>query len=183
MTRRLDPDPFSIFAAIVATYAASVATVNFVKSHYRPLPTQVRAKLVFSLTELDDHTKRLRADVTIIEDIFRRAEFPTGRTIRLGNGAFLTQSEFSRYEEASDNVIRRLREIHKLSLRIEREATKFDALQMAPTTNVLGDVYSKLDRLLEARDLTLDKGWEELRAIAESLERVIAELRKQLGGQ
>jgi hypothetical protein len=181
VARRVDPEPITIFMAIVATYTASVSTANFVKTHYKALPTRVRSKLLASLTELDDQAERLRADVKIIADIFDKARFPAGSSIRLGNGAHLSPSEFSRYQKTSDNVIRTLRAVHKLCLNMERQALKLEALEMHSATNVLGEAYTKLDALLESRNLTSKKAWAELDSIAEALERAIKDLRGQLG--
>ena len=180
MTRRIDPEPVTIFAAIVATYAATVATINYIKSHHKPLPSVVRAKLLKQLTELDDHAKKLRAEVAIVEDIFKNAKYASAKSIRLGNGAQLTASDFSRYMEVSDSIIGRFREVNKLTLQMEREATKATSLQLGPTVNVLGDVYSKLEHLLEARNLSQERAWTDLRAISDGLDSAITELRKQL---
>jgi hypothetical protein len=79
------------------------------------------------------------------------------------------------------SVFRTLRTIHKISLEIERKATRLEELEMAKTTNVLGETYTKLERLFQSRELILEKAWEELRSIAEGLEQVIYELRNQLG--
>ena len=87
MERRLDPEPITIYMAIAGTCAATAATVNLIKTHYKPLPSEVRNRLVELLTNLEDHIKRLVADLSIIEDIFRQAKFPKVKTIRLGNGA------------------------------------------------------------------------------------------------
>ena len=181
--KRIDPDPFTIYAAIVATYAAGVATVNFVITRYPPLPAEARARLLSSLKELDDHAKSLRADLRTIEDIFRNAKFAKGRTIRLDNGAELTRIDFSRYEKVADNVLVRLRKVYKLSLKVERQATKLDALEMAPTTNIIGDTYARLDKLLQTKNLSMEKAWQELHAIADGLDLAIDELRKQLGAK
>lgn len=180
MTRRIDPEPITIYMAIAATYAASVATVNYLKTHYAALPTQIRAKLVTSLTKLEGHAKGLREDVRVIEGIFKNAKFSAGRKIRLGNGAYLTPKEFSRYERSSDNVIRRLRQVQKLCLKMERDAGKLKTLHTGLITNALGDTYRRLRRLLESRDLTFEKAWKELEAIANGLEKAIEEFRKQL---
>jgi hypothetical protein len=183
MARRIDPEPISIYMAIMATFAASVAAVNYVKTHHRPLPSKVRSELVSLLAELEDHTKHLRMDLSIIEDIFRDATFQRGPAIALGNGAQLTENEFSRYEDVSDHVFSALRKVHKLSLKIERKATSLDGLEMAQTTNALGETYTKLDQLLQSRELILQRGWKELRSIARGLEQVIDELRSQLGAR
>lgn len=180
MTRRIDPEPITIFTAFMAAFSALVSALNYVKTHYRPLPTKVRANLMSLLADLDDHTKHLRADLSIIEDIFRNASFQHERTLRLGNSAHLTENDFYRYEKASDNVFRTLRTVHNISLKIERMATRFDGLEMATTTNTLGEIYTKLDQLLQYRELTLQKAWEDLRSIAQGLEQVIYELRNQL---
>ena len=180
MSRRIDPEPVTIYLAIVATFTASVAAVNYIKTHHKPLPSTVRANVSQSLAELEDHTKHLRADLSIIQDIFSKAKFPNGRTIRLGNGAYLTAAEFSRYMGTSDAVLRRLRDVHKLALKMEREATRLTALQAGPITNILGETYESLDDLMNNRNLTVDNAWEKLRAIADGLEHAIRELRRQL---
>jgi len=43
VTKRVDSEPITIYVAIAATYAASVATANYIKTHYGALPTRVRA--------------------------------------------------------------------------------------------------------------------------------------------
>ena len=183
MSKRIDPEPISIYLAILATFTASVAAVNYVKMHHRPEPTRVRAKLVLSLTVLHQHTKDLRREVSAIEEIFQNASFSSGnRTIRLGNNAHVTESDFFQFEIVSDRIFDRLRKVHKLALRMEREAKVFGELKMATTTNVLGETYNKLTQLLDSRDLTIEQAWEGLRSIAADLERIIAELRTQLGG-
>lgn len=182
VNRRIDPDPITIYMAIVATCAAAVGTVNLMKSHYKPLPTKVRAKLKVSLTTLGDHAKQLRADLSIIEEIFRDARFPIERTIRFGSGAYVTVYEFARYEKVSKGVFRRLGEVHKLSLKMERDAMKLSELKMGQTTNVLGEVYENLDRLMESRNLSPEEAWHSLRTIAEGLEKAIVDLTKQLSG-
>jgi hypothetical protein len=63
---------------------------------------------------------------------------------------------------------------------MEREATKATTLQLAATVNVLGDVYSKLDQLLEARNLSVERAWADIHVIADGLATAIAELRRQL---
>ena len=181
MNRRIDPEPITIYMAIVGTVAASVATVNYIKTHYKPLPSSVRAKLLEQLADLGDHSKRLRADLNIVEDIFKNATFENGKSIRLGSGAHLSASDFSRYMSCSDAIIVRFREVNKLTLQMEREATKATALQLGPTVNTLGEVYTRLDRLLESRDLTQERAWSDIRAILDGLDSAIKELRQQLG--
>ena len=166
--------------ALVATYGAAVATVNLAKTHYKPLPTRVRAKLKALLTQLGDHAKHLRADLTSIEEIFRSAHFPKENTIRLGNGAYLMPDEFARYRRVSDNVLRRLRDVHRLSIQIEKVAAKSDTLQIKATTNVLGKVYEDLDQLLESRNLSFEEAWLALRQISDGLEQAIADMNSQL---
>jgi hypothetical protein len=182
-TKRIDPEPISIFMAAMATYAAAVATVNFVKTHYKPLPTTVRTRLLQALTQLNDHLDRLRADLVIIEDIFRNARFENRGQIRFGNGAQLKPSDFARYEEAADNILGGLRKIHRVSLKMERTATAGGTDALVPTTNSIGATYTRIENLLMSRDLTQEKSWQELHAVADGLEATIKELRRQLGGE
>jgi hypothetical protein len=179
-SRRIDPEPITIFMAIAAAYSAAVASVNYVKTHHKSLPSKVRARLLVLLKKLEDQAKGLRADLRTVEGIFRNAEFYKGRKIQFGNGAQLTDRAFSEYEVACDKSLRRLRDIHKLSLTMERTARKLGSLDMGPTTNVLGNVYTRVEKLLESKNLSIDRAWRDLEAIADGLDRAIKELRKQL---
>jgi len=49
--RLVDPEPIVMYMAIMATYAASVATHNYVRSHERPLPTNTRRAVLGTSTE------------------------------------------------------------------------------------------------------------------------------------
>ncbi len=180
MTRRIDPEPITIFAAIVSTYAATVATVNYIKSHYRPLPSAIRARVLRNMAVLNDHLKGHRADMEIIVDILNNATYFGEDTIRLGNGAHLEPGDFSRYLKASDSILRRFRAVHKLGLQTERAASQASSLELGPTTNVLGDLYARMDALQQARDLTPERARRDLRSVADGLEIVIADLRSQL---
>ena len=180
-TKRIDPEPIVIFAAVVATYSAAVSTVNYIKTHYKPLPSVARAKVLASVNSLDDHTRRLTADVAIIEEIFKNAKFVgNSKAIRLGNGAYLVHADFVRYEHTSDQILGRLKDVHKLCLKMEREATRAGPIP-ATATNEIGETYTRLQSLMEFRDLTHEKSWKEIREVAAGLQRAIAELRKQLG--
>lgn len=188
MTRRIDPEPITIFMTTMAVVSASmtivstsVAIANYIRTHHGSLPTQMRKELVSLLAQLNDHTRHLREDLGIIEDIFRRARFQHGLTIRLGNGAYLEESDYSRFAKVSDRIICTLRIVQKLSLKLERKAAKLDWIEMGPTTNTLGETYQKLERLLGSGELTHQNSWNELRSITQDLERVIDGLRPGLG--
>lgn len=181
MTRRIDPDPITIYMAATATVAAAVAITNFVKTHYPPLSTVVRAKLAASLEQLSGHTSEIKEDLAILENIFSNAEFTNGREIRLGNGAYLTPSDFTRYEKVSDSIICRLREVHKICLKIERASIGRTATPIpSATINKLGKIYTQIQRLLETKNVSHDIAWKELRNIADGLEQSIEVLRTEL---
>jgi uncharacterized coiled-coil protein SlyX len=179
--RRIDPEPITIYLAIVATFTASVAAANYVKTHCKPLPSSVRMRISKSLAELEDHVRRLRADLDILQDIFSKAKFPNGTGIRLGNGAYLSATEFDRYMKVSSSVIHRLSDVNKLTLKMEKETTRLDYLEDGPVTNILGQVYESLDSLLNSHDLSIDRAWEQLRYIADNFEKAIDDLREQIG--
>jgi len=180
--RRIDPEPITIYLAIAATFTATVAAANYIKTHFEPLPSSVRRRITESLVQLEGHVRHLRTDLDILQDIFSEAEFPNGRAIKLGNGAYLTAAEFNRYMKVSNGVISRLGEVNKLTLKMEKETTNLRYIEDRPITNMLGDVYERLDSLLNARDLSIDGAWEQLRYIADNLEDSINEIRKQIGG-
>lgn len=178
--RRIDPEPITIYLAIAATFTATVAAANYVKTHHRPLPTAIRRKLAGSLAELEDHVVRLRADLDILQDIFSKAEFPNGTRIRLGNGAYLTPEDFNRYMKVSGGVIRRLSEVNKLTLKMEKDASRLDYIEEGTVTNMLGQAQERLDKLLSSTDLSIESAWEQLRYIADNLDNAIRDLRIQI---
>jgi hypothetical protein len=88
--RRIDPEPLSIFLAIVATVNGSIAVVNYVKTHRKPPRSRVRKKILDALAKLEDQTKYLRADPAVVRDIFGKAQTSGTRSIRLRPGVLLS---------------------------------------------------------------------------------------------
>jgi hypothetical protein len=180
MGRRLDPEPITIYLAAMATLSLGIAAANYAKTHFKPLPSQVRRTVISLLTEVEDHAKYLQTDLRVLQDIFAKAHFSGGRTIRLGNGALLNAEEFSRYETVADKLLRRLRDLNKTCLKLERQAARLDSLELGGTAKRLGEAHERFEKLLASRDLSVDRAWAELRAIAQALEGAISDLRKQL---
>ena len=181
VTRRSDPEPITMIAAAAAVTGASISAVNFWRTHHKPLPQRTRAKLIARLDQLAAETRYLRADVEEVEAIFRNAPFPQGRTVRLGNGAMLTATEFTRYERVADQIFGRLKRIHKLALKVQGLAFDLPYTDKRETLNTGGDSLSRAENLIRSRDFSVDEAWAELRALATELEKIIKQLRADLG--
>jgi len=179
--RRADPEPITIIAAIAAVMGASISAVNYWQTHQGPLPHRTRAKLVVKLDQLAAEARYLRADVDELEAIFRNAQFPEGRTLRLGNGAMLTLDEFHRYERIADQLFARLKKLHKLALKVQGLAFDLPFTDKRQTLNVAGESLARAERLMQSRNFAVDEAWRELRQLATDLEQMVKQLRAELG--
>lgn len=181
-TRYVDPEPLSIYLAIVATMSGTIALVNLIESHWpQPLPTQARAQLLGGLAPLDDQCRHLRADAQILRDLFTNAQYPDGRFIPLRSGARLSPADFERYERVSDDVYRRLRELNRLCNRLEKRALRGGDLPIELDVNRLGELHARLDALVNARTLSTPEGWQQVEDLIQTVQQVIAALRRQFG--
>ncbi len=174
------PEPIVIYMAIMATYAASVATLNYVRSHERPLPSHTRRAVLEEINYVYDLVRQLRLDVDTTRQIFSNGDFIRERTVRLGNGVLLTYEEFARYERVSANIFRTLAALHKACLKLERQALRHDGLDMTEPTNELGDAYELFDHLQVTRNLSVEEAWNGLDRFAQLIESACRRVRNQL---
>ena len=171
----------TIVAAVAAVIGASTSAVNYWRTHHGPLPNAIRRKLVARMDRLASELRYLRSDVDAIEEIFRQAKFPDGRTLRLGNGALLTRDQFRRYERLADQVFGHLKKIHKLALNVQGFAFDLPHIDQGGHINVAGEALERVEALIRSRDYSVDKAWSELKAIISELESMIAHLNAELG--
>ena len=181
--RRIDPEPVSIIAAILAAASLSVAAANYAKTHLKPAPSRIRSEIIGLLAKLEDEGRHLRADLATLKDIFSKAEYANSHAIRVRNGAYLTPADFLRYEAVSDDVYRRLRELNKIGLKLEKQVSRSAGLEARATTNYLGAAYEKLEGLLDAKRLAEVDAWSELDQLLELVQKAVAEIRQQLEAQ
>lgn len=178
--RLIDPEPITIYLAIMATYAASVASLNYVRSHERPLPSFTRRAVVDDITRVYDYVRQIRLDLDTTRQIFAAGHFIRERTIRLGNGIELSVEEFTRYERVSANVFRTLSALHKVCLKLEKHALRHSGLDMSKPTNELGAAYDLFDELLDSKNLSVESAWERLDTLAELIESACNRIRSQV---
>jgi hypothetical protein len=181
VTRRLDPEPLSIIAAIAGVTGACISATNYWRTHHKPSLLKVRVKLIGFLDKLDAEVRYLRTDVEEIAGIFQHASFPDGTTLRLGNGAMVTLAEFRRYERLTDVTLGRLRKMHKLALKVQGLAFAIPYVEKAGQVNSTGDALERADNLLRSRNLSVAGAWIELRRIVDELEQMIRQLNSELG--
>ena len=178
--RGIDPEPISIIAALLAAASLSVAAANYAKTHLKPAPSHVRSEILKLLTGLEDEVRHLRDHLATLRDLFSKAEYTHSRAIRVGNGAYLAPASFLRYEEVSDDVYRRLRDLNRIALQLERRIDRSSQFEAGASTSYLGDAYAKLERLIDARRLAEIDAWQELDELLQLVEKAVAEVRQQL---
>jgi conjugal transfer/entry exclusion protein len=145
------------------------------------MPHAIRRQLLTKLDQLSTEVRYLRADVGELESVFRDAQFPQGPTLRLGNGAMLTLSEFHRYERIADQVFSHLKKLHKLTLKAQGLAFDLPITDKRQAVNVAGEALARAERLMQGRDYTVNEAWRELVQLANEVEAMIRQLRVELG--
>jgi hypothetical protein len=178
--RRVDPEPITIYLAILATVSASIAAANYARTHLKPAPSKVRGEILAALTALEDETRYLLADLGVLKDIFEKAKYPSGRTIQLRNGAYLTGQDFERYERLVDSMYRRLRVLNRIGLDLEKAVAKYGEVESGPSTNLLGEAYRRLEELLYSRNLSVERAWNQLEELTVLILRAVSSIREQL---
>ena len=178
--RKIDPEPITIFLAVLSTISATVASANYVKTHFKPEPSRLRGEILELLSTLTDEVRYLRIDVQILREIFRNAEFPDGNRMRFRNGAWLSIADFKRYEGVTENIYRRMKIVGKLGGKLERHTSRYSGLSLREPTNYLGEAYSELDRLLDSRDLYVEQAWERVERLTKLTEQALNNIRRQL---
>lgn len=178
--RRIDPEPITIFLAVLSTVSATVASANYVRTHLKPEPSRVRGEIAELISRLEDEIRYLKIDVQILRNIFDQAEFPDGARMRFRNGAWLSLADFKRYEGVSENIYRRMKLVGNLGGKLEKQTSRYAGLETRVSTNYLGEAYSELDRLLDSRDLYVSEAWERVERLAALTERALSEVRRQI---
>lgn len=181
MARRADPEPISIVAAVAAILGVSISAINYWKTHHKPLPHKIRKNLLEKLTRLRLEVGHLLIDLNEVENIFEAAQFVDGRNVRLGNGALLTLSGFTKYERTSDQILKRLSRIHKLVLQIEKLAFNLPFTEKQSSANEIGNLLGATEMLIGSRNFSIKETWERLRYIIEGLEKLLDQLTRELG--
>ena len=92
--RRVDPEPITIFLAVMAGISGTIAAANYVRTHLKPAQSRVRANILELLAQVEDQTRELRAHVGMLREIFAGATFSQGGSIRVGTSAYLTPANY-----------------------------------------------------------------------------------------
>lgn len=178
--QRVDPEPITIFLAAMAVYSASVASLNYAKTHHRPLPTATRNRVLADVNKIDSLVYEVRRDLSTIRDIFGKSGDNQKATVRLGNGLLLSYEDFSLYQRVSANIFRTLGKVHGLCLKLERDAARHDGTNMHTPTNELGAAYEIFESLRTTRDLTVRDAWDGLDKLANHIQTACNGIRGQL---
>lgn len=178
--RRIDPEPVTIYLALMATFSASITALNYVKTHRRMVPSRVRARIVDDINQLQEDVGHIREDLKTIENIFSSAEYIRDSMIRLGNGVLLSYPDFRRYERASGRIFRTLEILHKRCLRLERNAARYEFLDMGAPTGQIGEAGEIFTSLMATQNLTQEETWSQLDRIAVLIDQACAVIREQI---
>ena len=167
--RNIDPDPFTIVAAIVGVIGAGAAVIPVWSDFRKPLPSALLARVRRMVGDIQNELRYLRSDVDEVERIFKDAQFHDGRYVRLGNGARLSPGDFEKYRVLSSEIFRRLNKLHDRILVLEKTTVKIKFIDdMMPAVQV-EKFRSDLESILVARDVSYEMTWETLRRSIDQL--------------
>lgn len=178
--RRIDPEPFSIIGAVAGVIGAATGVVALWRNIYVPLPSRVRTQLLYQIRDLDNTTRHLGSDLERLERIFERSEMPGSRYIRLGNGALLSQEDFAVYQDISNAIFERLRQINNVTLKIEKLTLNLPEVDVMSSSIQVSDLTANLEELFRTLDLSHEQAWGTLKESIRLIEDLCDDLRIEL---
>jgi hypothetical protein len=178
--RRIDPDPFTIISAVTGIIGAAAGVGAYWRHRPPPPASQIRRKIIRSINDLDSHMSHLETDLNELESVFGRAQFTRGRFVRLGNGATLSLADFHLYERVSDDIFDRLRKIHRVILKLEKQSGLDEYVDENASAKHIDEFNQRLERLVVARDLSVEQSWKILREAIEHVKQLCEVIRRNL---
>jgi len=161
--KKIDPDPFTIVAAVAGVIGAGAAVIPVVKDFLRPMPSTLLRRVKKLVGDIQDELRYLSSDIDEIERIFMDAEFFRGPTIRMGNGARLSENQFDRYRTISSDVFHRLNRLHNKILLLEKTTVKMPFIDDRIPAEQVEYFCLELEGILVARDVSRKNTWNTLR--------------------
>src|SRR5687768_15300770 len=98
---RIDPDPLMTLLTIAGTLAGILAPVAWDRWN---APARVRSRIVTTSRRLRDDLRRMEADLEILQDVVVEAG-AAHLPFEIGNRMELTEDQFVRYREATNNLM------------------------------------------------------------------------------
>ena len=74
MERRVDPEPFTVIAAVSGVVSALLSAVSLGRDFFQEAPHMTRRKAIEIAEYIDDLVRYLKTDLQIIEEIFRELQ-------------------------------------------------------------------------------------------------------------
>ena len=178
MERRIDPEPFTVIAAVAGVTSAIFQAVTLFRRAFEEAPHKTRQRAIGIANEIEDLVKYLRTDLGIIEDIYRGVPIVGDWKLRIGSGALLSDRDFERYRQTSDQVFGRLRALYKLALKLEKLAARISEDHRRDVSRDLARAREKLEGLFNFGDLGVEDAWETLRSLLTDVEEMAANIRE-----
>lgn len=149
---QIDPDPLILaaIAAITGSIAASLAIVDKYKE-WQNTPMKLRRRMRGDLEKIGDALGHLQADVGTLRQIISDSQMNTqSRRLVMGSGMMVNRDQFRRWDEATGDIMGRLKTIVKVTNRLDRDLAAFPADDgRAGVVGSLDDATRTLEQILE----------------------------------
>src|SRR5438309_569604 len=116
----IDPEPFSVLVGVAGIVGGVASVVATFKAFAKDSPVASRRAALDLVDQASDELRYLTADLDTVQEVLDDAEISGDRRFRPETEAFLSSSQFSRYEQATDRMYGRLRALLKLTNKLDR---------------------------------------------------------------
>lgn len=178
----VDPEPFSVLVGAVGIVGGIASTLAAYKMFAPESPTKIRDQGLTLLAQASDELEYLGADLSIIRSLLKEAEITQDRRFRPEAAAFLSLSQFMRYEKATDSLFRRLRALLKITNRLDALLPRLPEVRLGHAAAYIGDARGRLHRLLRDSDRSVEGAVDDIIAVVEQVGGLIRDLQRDLHG-
>jgi hypothetical protein len=177
-----DPEPFTVLVGVAGIVGGVASVVATVKIFVRDSPVRARRAALLQVNQAHDELRYLAADLATVQEVLKDAEIPGNRSFRPGTVAFLTHSQFARYERATDQMYGRLRKLLKVTNRLDRLLPRLPDVTVSEAAKQIDDARAMLSRLLRDPDMSMDQALKDLASVIQQVSTLVDGLRADLHG-
>jgi len=173
---RIDPEPFTIIAAVVGVVSGVATVADFVSKRLHNDEKDAR-QIRIQLDQAADILKLLATDLFIVSEVLHEEEISDQRPLDLGIETFLRESQFDRYSDAVDRIFERLHKLMQIVCKLEKLFSRHHDSR-AEASQVLIQIRDSLRRTLRDGKQTIAEAIKNITAAIDQIGRVVAETRK-----
>lgn len=174
--RLVDPDPWGIIVGIAAIISSTVSTTNIIRTVVRESSASAYRDIRYNLQQASDTVRYIEADIEVLSSILASADISSERRFRPGATAFLSNDQFRRYEKTTDLLLRRLREIVRISNKLDRLLPRLNNRNLENRARNIVEIQDRLERIINDQSRSVGEVLSDLQTALSALRRLMDEI-------